>query len=371
MREPYIRSAFIIEQSAGAWHEALSSLPNPHPLQSWSWGDFKSRWGWSAIPLSLHIHDESDGKPILAAAMVLKRSIPRTGMSILYVPKGPILDYNNSSLRRVVLAQLEQIARQDKAVFIKIDPDVILAWGQADDRKSPIGTKFIEELKARKWRFSQEQIQFRNTVELNLERDEEDILASMKQKTRYNIRLAARKGVVVRRGKPEDFASIAAIYAETAARDGFTIRPVEYYFDAWQTLYDAGMAQPFIAEFDGDTIGAVIVVSYGGKALYMYGASTGMERKRMPNHLLQWEAIRWAKASGCKVYDFWGAPDEFEETDSLWGVWRFKAGFNGQVIRHIGAWDYPTRPFLYWVYTVVIPKYLNFVRRRGENQTSG
>lgn len=84
----------------------------------------------------------------------------------------------------------------------------------------------------------------------------------------------------------------------------------------------------------------------------------------MPNYLLQWEAIRWAKAQGCTVYDFWGAPDEFVESDQLWGVWRFKAGFNGQVVRHIGAWDYPVRPLLYQLYTVVLPKYLNYLRSR-------
>jgi lipid II:glycine glycyltransferase (peptidoglycan interpeptide bridge formation enzyme) len=95
----------------------------------------------------------------------------------------------------------------------------------------------------------------------------------------------------------------------------------------------------------------------------MYGASTDLERQRMPNYLLQWEAIRWAQAQGCTVYDFWGAPDEFVEDDPLWGVWRFKSGFNGQVVRHIGAWDFPARPFWYWIYTAVIPKYIAFLRR--------
>lgn len=370
MREPYIRSAFNIEHSASSWRQALASLPNPHPLQSWFWADFKSRWGWTAIPLLLQIHDEPAGKPPLAAAMVLKRNIPRTGMSILYVPKGPILDYNDSALRRVVLAQLEQVARQDKAVFIKIDPNVIHAWGLDDDRKSPIGAKFTEELVDRKWRLSKDQIQFRNTVELDLQRDEEALMAAMKQKTRYNIRLAGRKGVVVRKGTPEDFAIIAGMYTETATRDGFTIRPVEYYLDAWQTLFDGGMAQPFVAEYEGDTLAAIIVVHNGDRALYMYGASTNKERKRMPNHLLQWEAIRWARDSGCIIYDFWGAPDEFVESDPLWGVWRFKAGFSGQVVRHIGAWDFPVRPFFYWVYTVVIPKYLDFIRSRGDSENS-
>jgi lipid II:glycine glycyltransferase (peptidoglycan interpeptide bridge formation enzyme) len=88
----------------------------------------------------------------------------------------------------------------------------------------------------------------------------------------------------------------------------------------------------------------------------------------MPNYLLQWEAIRWAKDQGCEVYDFWGAPDDFVESDPLWGVWRFKAGFKGQVVRHIGAWDYPNRPFWYWIYTTVMPRYLAFLRGRNNAQ---
>jgi lipid II:glycine glycyltransferase (peptidoglycan interpeptide bridge formation enzyme) len=133
------------------------------------------------------------------------------------------------------------------------------------------------------------------------------------------------------------------------------------------------MAQPFIAEYEDKPIGAIIVVHNGERALYMYGASTSKERKRMPNHLLQWEAIRWAKEVGCKIYDFWGAPNEFVAGDPLWGVWRFKAGFNGQVVRHIGAWDYPARPVFYWLFTAVIPKYLDFIRsrRKNENDTTG
>jgi lipid II:glycine glycyltransferase (peptidoglycan interpeptide bridge formation enzyme) len=235
-----------------------------------------------------------------------------------------------------------------------------------EDRRSPIGAKFVEELKARGWRLSEDQIQYRNTVELNLGRSEEELLKAMKQKTRYNIRLAGRKGVVVRPGTAADFELIAEMYMETAERDGFAVRPVEYYLDIWKTFYDDGLAQPFLAEYEGQPLAAVIVVHRGKKAIYMYGASTDLERKRMPNYLLQWEAICWAKSQGLEIYDFWGAPDEFIESDPLWGVWRFKAGFNGQVVRHIGAWDFPARPFWYWVYTTVIPKYLDFLRTKNE-----
>jgi peptidoglycan pentaglycine glycine transferase (the first glycine) len=363
----YRASTFKLETSPSAWGRALAGLPKAHPLQSWTWGQFKGRWGWSALPLTLTIA-ESSWEP-LAAALVLKRQAPRLPFSILYAPRGPVLDYNDGALRRCVLAQLEKLARRERAIFIKIDPEVARYWGEERERPSPIGAQFVKELRQRGWRFSADQVQFRNTVELDLTRSEEDLLASMKQKTRYNIRLAERREVTVRHGGPADLPAIAEMYRETAARDGFTIRPLAYYLDIWNSFHAAGMAQPLVAEYQGRPLAAVVLVRYGARAIYMYGASTDAERQRMPNHLLQWEAIRWAKAQGCAVYDFWGAPDAFVEDDPLWGVWRFKAGFNGQVVWHVGAWDYPARPFWYWLYTRVMPAYLDFLRqRKGEER---
>jgi lipid II:glycine glycyltransferase (peptidoglycan interpeptide bridge formation enzyme) len=259
---------------------------------------------------------------------------------------------------------LARLARQEKALFIKIDPEVVLARDIEPERPDPDGQLLVSELEQWGWRFSRDQIQFRNTVLLDLSQPEDTLLASMKQKTRYNIRLAGRSGVTVRPGDPLDFPVIAEMYRETAGRDGFAIRPLEYYLDAWQTLYDGLLAFPLIAEYGGQPLAAVIIVRSGNRAIYMYGASRQQERQRMPNHLLQWEAIRWAKNAGCEVYDFWGAPDEFVESDRLWGVWRFKEGFAGQVVRHIGAWDFPARPLLYWLYTALIPRYLAFLRSR-------
>lgn len=314
--------------------------------------------------MPLVVHDTA-GTP-RAAAMALKRPLPWLPFSILYVPKGPILDYENAALRRHVLDLLEDLARREGAIFVKIDPDVEVSRGPepGEETPSPLGRQFTEELEERGWRFSDDQIQFRNTVELPLERTEEELLADMKSKTRYNVRLAGRKDVIVRPGTPADFPTIMEMYETTAERNEFTIRPAEYYLDAWQSFYDAGMAQPLIAEYEGMPLGAVVAIAYGGRAIYMYGASNNKERNRMPNYLLQWEAIRWAKERGCDVYDFWGAPDEFVESDSMWGVWRFKSGFNGQIVRHVGAWDFPARPLLYWLYTVVIPRYLAFLRAR-------
>ena len=357
-------STFTQIDSRTAWQQAVSRLPHPHALQSWAWGEFKSRWGWQMQPLLLTIA-ENRWEP-LAAALVLKRPLPHTPFCLLYVPRGPLLNYNDAPLRPQVLAQLEKLARRERAIFIKIDPEVVKAWGEAAERPSPIGHAFQHELAQRGWQFSAAQIQFRHTVEMPLEASEEAILEGMKTKTRYNIRLAARKGIVVRPGTPEDFPQIVQMYQETAQRDGFTIRPTAYYLDAWQTFYQAGMAHPLIAEYAGEPVAAVVLIRFGQRVTYMYGASTEKERPRMPNHLLQWEAIRWAKAQGATVYDFWGAPDEFVESDRMWGVWRFKAGFNGQVVRHIGAWDYPARPLLYWLYTTILPRYLSYLRGTGD-----
>jgi lipid II:glycine glycyltransferase (peptidoglycan interpeptide bridge formation enzyme) len=348
--------------SPAIWEKALGKLPNSHALQSWVWGEFKSRWGWSALPMLLTIAENS-WEP-LAAAMVLKRKIPFTPFSILYVPRGPVFEYKDRPLRRQVLALLEQLARQERAIFIKIDPEVVWSWGLAQERVSPVGRQLVAELEGRGWHFSPEQIQFRNTVELDLTESEAALLAGMKSKTRYNIRLAERKGIVVRAGTAADLPVMAAMYEETAARDHFTIRPSAYYLDIWQAFCEKGMGQLLLAEYEDEPVAAMMLVKYGQRAIYMYGASTDKERNRMPNYLLQWEAIRWAKTAGCTVYDFWGAPDEFVETDRLWGVWRFKDGFQGEVVRHIGAWDYPVRPLLYWTYTQAIPKYLNLLRRK-------
>lgn len=344
------------------WHALLDELPNAHALQTWTWGAFKGRWGWAKMPALLQ---DEQGRT-LAAAMVLKRKTAGLPFSMLYAPKGPAMDYADAQTRTLMLQELEALARREGAIFIKIDPDVPWSMGPEPDeqRDSADGQAWQAELVARGWRFSGDQVQFRNTVILDLQPSEEELLANMKQKTRYNIRLAQRKGVLVRAGTAQDLPLIAQMYATTAARNGFAIRPEAYYLDAWQSFYEAGMAQPFIAEYEGAPLGAVIVVAYGRRAIYMYGASTERERNRQPNYLLQWEAIRWAKNRGCHQYDFWGAPDEFAESDSLWGVWRFKSGFGADVVRHIGAWDYAPRRFWYWLFTAVVPRYVALLQAR-------
>jgi len=335
-----------------AWDGALLNLPANHVLQSWTWGEFKAAYGWTATRLLF-----TEGGQVRAAAQVLRRQLPRLPLAVMYVPKGPALDYADLALLEIVLTHLETVARRGRAIFIKIDPDVCLV---DDDEPHPV----VAVLARRGWRRSAEQIQFPNTVLVDLTGNEDTILEAMKSKTRYNVRLAARRGVTVHLGSVDDLPPFYQLYNETSQRDGFLIRPYAYYQDAWGRFLEAGRARLFLAEHEGEMLAGLILFVFGKTAWYMYGASSDQKRELMPNHLLQWEAMRWARAQGCTVYDMWGAPDVLDESDPLWGVYRFKAGFGGQFTRRIGAYDYPARQLLYWAYTVLMPRYLDFLRRR-------
>ncbi len=356
------------------WNKMIADLPAPHLLQTWEWAQFKARYGWQGWPVVWR----DVNREVEAAALVLQRPLPVRGfasrMQVLYVPKGPLLDWRNTVLVRRVLDDLGRLARYQNGIFIKIDPDVILGTGipgQPDATNYHRGHDVRTELINRGWRYSDEQVQFKNTVMLDISPDEDTLLARMKQKTRYNIRLAERKGVRIRTGGREDLELLYRMYAETSLRDGFVIRSPEYYLDLWNSFLKANMATALIAEVEGVPVAAIWLFRFQRRAWYLFGMSTELHREKMPNYLLQWQAIRQAKASGCKVYDLWGAPDEFVESDPLWGVFRFKDGLGGTVVRNLGAYDLAVRPVWYAIYTRFLPRLLNLMRKRGIAQTRG
>ncbi len=337
----------LVCQSRDEWNAALASIPNAHVLQTWEWGKSKAKYGWAPTRLLFL----EDGTP-RAAAQVLRRPLPRTPFGVLYVPKGPALDYQDTPLLSSVLDRLEEYARRNRSIFIKVDPDIVA------------GSPGAGCLVPRGWRSSREQIQYKNTVMLDLTRSEEGLLAAMKPKWRYNIRLAERRGVQVELGTERDLALFYEMYADTSARDGFLIRRFPYYRDVWGTMLRGQLAQIFLARLDGETIAGLILFVFANRAWYFYGASRSTDRELMPNHLLQWEAIRWARAHGCCEYDFWGAPDRLEESEPMYGVYKFKMGFGGKFLGRIPAHDFVVNPLLYWLYTFVRPKYLGRLRKR-------
>ena len=354
------------------WNTDLARLPGAHILQTTEWGYQKSFVGWR----SYFQRWEGPENIPSAMALVLQRIIPNPGfssrLSIHYVPKGPILDWSLKPLRNQVLNDLINLARKQGSIFLKIDPDVIIAQGipgSIDDHPHPLGETLSVELRQNGWRPSVEQIQFRNTFVIQLTADEESMLARMKQKTRYNIRLAQRKGVTIRLGSLDDLDLLYRMYAETSIRDHFTIREKSYYLRTWTIFYQAGMADLLIAEVDREPVAGLILFRFASTAWYMYGMSRAVHREKMPTYLLQWEAIRRARQVQCTRYDLWGAPNDFSEADPMWGVYRFKEGLGGGLIRTIGAWDYPIRPLLYRLYSQILPRLLNIIRLRGQNRT--
>jgi lipid II:glycine glycyltransferase (peptidoglycan interpeptide bridge formation enzyme) len=373
------------------WNTLISKLPGPHFLQTYEWAQVKAQYGWKPIFLvwdgkshksytsdQLDQLDFLDRSDLQAACLVLKRTVLSRGFAarlcILYAPKGPLLDWSNEPLRKRVLDDLQAFARKQGAIFLKADPDVVLGRGipgAEDASEDKDGQAVMAELRRRGWRFSSDQIQFRNTVLIDLSASEEEMLRRMKQKTRYNVRLAEKKGVTVRLGTQAELPLLCRMYAETSVRDGFVIRDENYYQTVWEAFMrsSAPNTEPLIAEVDGEPVAALFLFRFAGRAYYVYGMSRQAHREKMPNHLLQWEAMKRAKGHGCTVYDLWGAPDEFNETDSLWGVFQFKQGLGGQVVRTLGAWDFVSRPFWYKMYTEVVPRLLDVMRSRGKART--
>jgi len=337
------------------WNRAVTRLPYGHVLQSYEWGEFKSRHGWTPFRLLFVAGGEAVG-----AASALLRRLPQGPWGVMYVPKGPALEYDDKELLTTVLGRLEDLAREQRAIFIKIDPDVVA--DRTDIRQALLG---------RGWKASREQIQFRNTLLIDLRREEQELLMAMKSKTRYNIRLAQRRGVEVQSGSVEDLPLFYEMYTMTSERDEFIIRPFSYYADAWGTFVGGGLAQLFLARYQGEALAGLMLFHFGDRVWYMYGASTERHRNLMPNQLLQWEAMRWAKAHGYAYYDMWGAPAVLDEKDPMWGVYRFKAGFGGEFTSHLGAYDFPTSKFLFWLYTMVMPRYLDLLRGLHRRKQGG
>jgi lipid II:glycine glycyltransferase (peptidoglycan interpeptide bridge formation enzyme) len=373
----WVVSFMIGLMNAEKWNRIVASFPEPHLLQSWQWGAAKAYTGWEPVYKVWGGEEQPD-----AAAMILQKRIPIPGIGarlrILYVPKGPLVrDWGDEALVDRVLGDLADSACQKGGIFIKIDPDVPLGVGMTGEdgaEDDPVGAGVEKTLVRRGWQFSRNQIQFRNTVLVDLRPAPEAMLMRMKQKTRYNIRLAGRKGVAVRTGRPEDVELLYEMYAETARRDGFVIREAGYYRALWLSFMGQhtevpeaweAVCEPLVAEVDGEAVAAVVIFRFAGKAIYMHGMSRATHRNLMPNYLLQWEAMVRARDAGCSVYDLWGAPEVFDESDSMWGVFRFKQGLGGEVRRTLGAYDLAVKPVWFRLYTRVLPRVLGWMRRRA------
>lgn len=330
----------VIEIDDGeAWNELVLASPRPHLLQSYEWGELKAEFGWKPVRLAL----EEGGDPRAGAQLLLRR-LPGGGFA--YVPRGPCLAPQEEGALAELLPALQERARGEGAIFTRLEPD----W-EKQEAAFPLGDYGFAPVR--------DCIQPRSSIHIDLTRSLEEILAGMKPKTRYNVRLAARKGVVCIRGGVEDIPSFYRCLETTGKRDGFPIHTLEYYQRAWQLFAPQGGAILLLARYQGQLLAGLVAFAFGGWAYYLYGASSDRHRNLMPDHLLQWEAMKWAKEQDCRTYDLWGVPAEAgkEETGDvaerggLWGVYRFKRGFGGRLVRYAGAYDSVHSPLRYWLAT--------------------
>jgi len=325
------------------WETFLSRYPEAHLLQTPDWGALKASFGWEVIWLV------SAGPGGELGAQVFFRRLP-LGFSMGYIPKGPVGAWSTGREQELVswqafLSAVDPLCTRRRAVLLKVEPDVL-------------GTIQLSDVPGNGFRSSEHAIQPQRTLLVDLSGDEGEILARMKQKTRYNIRLAEKKGVRVQ--PSADLQGFYRLMQVTGRRDRFGVHSLAYYRKAYELFYPQKACELFVAEFDGQLLAALMVFAQGKRAWYLYGASADSHRELMPAYLLQWEAMRWARARGCTSYDLWGVPNLEEETleahftersDGLWGVYRFKRGFGGQLCRAAGSWDRIYRPCIYRFYS--------------------
>ncbi len=337
------------------WDEFVLSHPTGHLLQSYAWGDFKRRHSWPSLKV---IVTEPGSEKILAGAQILFRQM--AGLSVAYVPKGPVVDWSDTNLVETLLKAMRHATRRRRAIYLKIEPNLLYS----PETEARLCQDF-------NFRLSTETVQPRSTIRVDLSGSTEKILERMKPKTRYNIRLAERRGVICRKAdtsSPADFDKFYNLMQTTGQRDQFGVHSADYYRDVWRIFAAAppngGKGALWLAEFDNTIVAGVMIFTFGAESAYLYGASSDEHRREMPTYLLQWAAMQWAKEQGAQFYDFWGIPDEVgagEETehseaenknvrDGLWGVYRFKQGFGGEVIRYAGAYDlvYNRPMYLLW-----------------------
>lgn len=316
----------------------LQAHNKSHFMQSFEWAKVKGNWKNEFVVA----YDDKD--QIIGAMLVLIRKMPLFNYTLMYAPRGPVCDIYNEEVFVGLINKVKELAKKYKAYTLKLDTDVLAT----DEKFAEIAKKcgFSMPKKSKNFEGIQPRFVFRiNNIK---GKTEDELLSSFEQKTRYNIRLASKKGVTTKIGSREDLKAFHKIMLETGVRDGFVIRSLEYF----EKMYDE-MAPDhlrlYMAYLDGEPIAGTIAILYGDKCWYLYGASSNQHRNYMPNYLLQWEMIKWALESGCNVYDFRGVSGDLNKDNHLYGLYRFKKGFSGDFTEFIGEMDLVFKPFARFV----------------------
>lgn len=345
----------VFENEKGIFNDYVAKSPVGDLLQSFEWGELKKRsGGWQPIRLAAF-----DGEQVVGTVSILKRKLPKVNKCIFYAPRGPVCDFSNVEVVRALADAVRELGARHGAILFKVDPPVTSDNTEAVRVLTESGFVEVSDVHG----FGG--VQPRCVMQLDLTPTLEEVLAGCKPKWRYNIRLAEKKGVIVRVGENEaDLALFYDVLKETAERDRFLVRGFEYYKHMWDTLVVPGYARLFLTEYEGEVVAGALSFIFGDKCWYTYGASSNRHRNVMPNHLMQWRMIEWAKESGCSWYDFRGVSQEKDSSssDHLSGLNRFKEGFGARFVEYIGEFDTSYSPAWYWAWTTLKPKAISFMK---------
>ncbi|MEL7436020.1 MAG: peptidoglycan bridge formation glycyltransferase FemA/FemB family protein [Chloroflexota bacterium] len=329
----------ISKPSPAQWNTFVCNHPRGHFLQLTQWGEQKSAYGWSADRVAV-----MDGNTILAGAQLLFRPLPMNIGKLAYLPYGGYV--SDDSQWGALLDAIDQCAKDNGAAFLKWEP----------------GFHFEHSLTQWGFEESLQRVQPPSTIMIDVTGDDDTIQGRMNTSTRRNIRKAYKNDIHYYEASPDDLHKFTKMMEITGERNDFGVHTPDYYKLMVDLLVPEHGAL-ILAEHEGDTLAANLVVSVGDTAIYLEGASSNKKRKLMASYGVQWEAIKWAQKRGCTWYDMWGIPDEDEATledqfldrnDGLWGVYRFKRGWGGEVMRSAGAWDKVYNPLIYMAYKTAL-----------------
>ena len=303
--------------------------------QSLEWAKVKQSWKREVI-----LAEDTNGK-INGSLMVLVRKIPFFG-NIMYSARGPVCDIHNIEVLRQITEGAKELAKKYNAIVLRIEPDI--KSNDTDFRNIMLELGYSIKDDAKNFR---DEIQPRYVFRLDTKnKTEDEIFKNFHQKTRYNVRLATKKGVTVKEGTREDLKDFHKIMLTTGIRDGFITRPLEYFEKMYDCLGPEHM-KILMAYYDGKPISGVIPIMYGNKTWYLYGASSNEHRNLMPNYLLQWEMIKIAISRKSDIYDLRGVPGIADDSN---GLYRFKKGFGAEYTEFIGEVYIPFKPLTYKAY---------------------
>ena len=329
---------FLTKETEQEYTDFLENNERCNFQQSLEWGRVKTAWTKEVI-----LAEDDNGK-IIGSICVWIRKMPMFG-NLMYASRGPVCDIHDKAVLEQLTEGARELAKKYKAFVFRMEPDV-----KKDDEEfrkivEEIGYKVKDDAKDFK-----DEIQPRFVFKLDIKgKTEEEILKNCHQKTRYNIRLATKKGVEIKEGTREDFAAFHKIMIETGERDGFIVRSQEYFEKMYDELAPKHM-KLLMAYHEGKPISGIILIKYGKTTWYLYGASSNSHRNLMPNYLLQWTGISEAIQNGHDVYDFRGVSGVVDENHPQYGLYRFKKGFGAEFIEFIGEVYLPFKPLKYKMY---------------------